>query len=203
MWEPLSVSTMSLISPTLRLNVTSSNGFCIWPRPKGPTNSIYKRLPSNLSNKKQEHMRIGRNYLITERRKEVKLHSFNQKQNRKLDSILGSVGHYYSSARGGKGYKLVHCLLTSQPQDHNWATLMIIRWPIPPNGSNRVVQCQNSALNQVTSKNRRGRIREQFTQLLKCLTTLVLLARTRTCINTYFYMFEAWSRNFWSWIEGK
>lgn len=33
---PESVSIMSDISPTFKLNATSSNGFCIWPREKGP-----------------------------------------------------------------------------------------------------------------------------------------------------------------------
>lgn len=40
-WTPLSVSTMSLISPTLRANVASSKGFCIWFRPKGPATTIW------------------------------------------------------------------------------------------------------------------------------------------------------------------
>ena len=42
MWTPLSVSTMSLISPTSKSYVASSKGFCIWPRPKVPANYVLK-----------------------------------------------------------------------------------------------------------------------------------------------------------------
>jgi len=49
MWTPLSVSTISLISPTLSAYVASSKGFCIWPFPKEP------RSPPRLAELQSEY----------------------------------------------------------------------------------------------------------------------------------------------------
>ena len=46
---PESVSTTPLICPTASANVASSNGFCIWPRPKKSRSPPFCALPQSLS----------------------------------------------------------------------------------------------------------------------------------------------------------
>ena len=45
--NPLSVSTMPDISPTLSEKVPSSNGFCMAPRPNGPKSPLLRKEPQS------------------------------------------------------------------------------------------------------------------------------------------------------------